>query len=69
MELIYQGFVAEVSDPTVGGTYVTFINTANDLGKVIPRSISLWAIDKLDWKWCGTVRGDEVRTCTKHENS
>lgn len=60
MELIYQGFVAEISDPSVGGTYVTLINTANDLGKVIPRSVSLWAVDKLHWWKCGYIKASEV---------
>lgn len=66
MELIYQGFVAEVSDPTVGGTYVTFINTANDLGKVIPRSVSLWGVEKLNWTKCGYYKVPEVLIAFRH---
>lgn len=45
-------FFARVSDPAVGGTYMTLLNTLSNLGTNWPNTLSLWAIDHLTFKGC-----------------
>ena len=45
-------FYAQISDPLVGGTYMTLLNTINNLGGNWPVSIALWTTDDLTWKEC-----------------
>ena len=45
-------FHARVSDPSIGGTYMTFLNTLTNLGSNWPGVISLWLLDRLTWKQC-----------------
>jgi len=51
-------FAARVSDPAVGGTYMTFINTLSNLGNLWPKSFSLWFVDQITWKQCTPDFGD-----------
>ena len=51
-------FHAKISDPVIGGTYMTLLNTVSNLGGVWPSSLSLWAVDSLTWKKCVGVAGD-----------
>jgi len=51
-------FAARVSDPAVGGTYMTFINTLSNLGNLWPKSFSLWFVDQITWKQCTSDFGD-----------
>eukprot|EP00112_Aurelia_sp_Birch-Aquarium-sp1_P007554 Seg1823.8 transcript_id=Seg1823.8/GoldUCD/mRNA.D3Y31 product="Acetyl-coenzyme A transporter 1" protein_id=Seg1823.8/GoldUCD/D3Y31 len=51
-------FHAKISDPVIGGTYMTLLNTVSNLGGVWPSSLSLWAVDSLTWKKCMGVPGD-----------
>lgn len=45
-------FFARVSDPNVGGTYMTLLNTLCNLGGNWPQTLSLWLIDSLTWRDC-----------------
>ncbi|XP_017487205.1 PREDICTED: acetyl-coenzyme A transporter 1-like [Rhagoletis zephyria] len=45
-------FHAKVSDPTIGGTYMTFLNTICNLGGNWPATVSLWFIDRLTFTSC-----------------
>lgn len=51
-------FHAAVSDPSIGGTYMTLLNTLANLGGNWPSTMSLWLVDKLTMKNCTEV-------CTK----
>lgn len=53
-------FHAAVSDPSIGGTYMTLLNTITNLGGNWPSTTSLWLVDKLTVQSCTQV-------CTKHE--
>lgn len=53
-------FHAKISDPVIGGTYMTLLNTVSNLGGVWPSSLSLWAVDSLTWKTCTGVVGNLV---------
>ena len=43
-------FFARISDPAIGGTYMTFLNTLSNLGNMWPNSFTLWFVDFLTWK-------------------
>ena len=43
-------FFAKVSDPAIGGTYMTFLNTLANIGNLWPTSFSLWFVDQITKK-------------------
>ncbi len=45
-------FSAQVSDPVVGGTYMTLLNTLNNLGGNWPVTVALSVVDRLTWAQC-----------------
>ena len=52
-------FNAQISDPRIGGTYMTLLNTINNLGGNWPVTVVLWLVDNVTWKDCihtGTKR-------------
>lgn len=54
-------FFAKVSDPAVGGTYMTLLNTLCNLGGNWPNTLMLWLTDVLTWRQCSN---DATNTCT-----
>ncbi|KAF0698271.1 Aste57867_11102 [Aphanomyces stellatus] len=57
-------FFAKVSDPTIGGTYMTFLNTISNLGSKWPNSLSLAFVDTLSTKLCSV---DAANACSDHD--
>ncbi|KAF5285553.1 hypothetical protein FQR65_LT13187 [Abscondita terminalis] len=57
-------FFARVSDPIVGGTYMTLLNTLTNLGGNWPATLSLWFVDTLTWKHCAGGTNITDTTCT-----
>lgn len=55
MFVAVMAFFAKISDPAVGGTYMTLLNTVCNLGGNWPTSIVLWLVDVLTWKKCNNV--------------
>lgn len=45
-------FFAQISDPAIGGTYMTLLNTFNNLGSKWPISVCLWLLDMMTTKEC-----------------
>lgn len=45
-------FNARISDPRIGGTYMTLLNTVQNLGGNWPSTLALWMVDFLSWKSC-----------------
>ena len=45
-------FFAKISDPSIGGTYMTLLNTLSNLGFKWPNVVSLWLLPKLTWSSC-----------------
>jgi PAT family acetyl-CoA transporter-like MFS transporter 1 len=45
-------FFAKISDPKIGGTYMTLLNTLHNLGGNWPNTMVLWFIDYITWKSC-----------------
>lgn len=59
MFVAVMAFFAKISDPAVGGTYMTLLNTICNLGGNWPTSIVLWLVDVLTWKKCAIA--DNIR--------
>ncbi|KAI1283168.1 Acetyl-coenzyme A transporter 1 [Halotydeus destructor] len=55
-------FHAKTSDPAIGGTYMTLLNTVTNLGGNWPATLSLWFVQNLDMKNCELT--DKVETCS-----
>lgn len=45
-------FFAKISDPRVGGTYMTLLNTLCNLGSNWPNTFFLWLTEIITWKSC-----------------
>lgn len=75
MYVAVMAFNAKVSDPLIGGTYMTLLNTVSNLGGNWPATVALWLVDPLTRKECvgaqghscGTVAAAEL--CTKEGGS
>ncbi|XP_040168681.1 acetyl-coenzyme A transporter 1 [Anopheles arabiensis] len=52
MFVAVMAFFARISDPAVGGTYMTLLNTLSNLGGNWPTTVVLWLVDYLTWKRC-----------------
>lgn len=52
MFVAVMAFFARVSDPLVGGTYMTLLNTLSNLGSNWPNTLALWAVDPLSVRSC-----------------
>lgn len=56
-------FFARISDPVVGGTYMTLLNTVTNLGGNWPATLSLWMVDPLTWKQCTGITNQTDNFC------
>lgn len=52
MYVACMAFHAKVSDPLIGGTYMTLLNTVTNLGGNWPSTVALWMVDPLTSKQC-----------------
>lgn len=52
-------FYAQISDPKVGGTYMTLLNTLNNLGGNWPVTLMLSIADYVNWKDCLKADGNQ----------
>lgn len=52
MFVAIMAFFAKISDPSVGGTYMTLLNTVSNLGGIWPSTLALWFVDTLTWSGC-----------------
>ncbi|TMW56079.1 hypothetical protein Poli38472_008727 [Pythium oligandrum] len=60
-------FSARISDPAIGGTYMTFLNTVSNLGSKWPSSLSLALVDYLTTREClGGSKHDEILAIGSH---
>ncbi|CAB3993113.1 Acetyl-coenzyme A transporter 1 [Paramuricea clavata] len=67
MFVAIMAFNARVSDPVVGGTYMTLLNTLSNLGGVWTSTTALWFVDVLTWKSCVGANTTHV-TCSSKLN-
>lgn len=52
MNVSAMSFYAKISDPLVGGTYMTLMNTISNLGFSWIKTYFLWLMDVLTWNSC-----------------
>ncbi|XP_063297091.1 acetyl-coenzyme A transporter 1 [Pelobates fuscus] len=57
MFVAIMAFNAKVSDPLIGGTYMTLLNTVSNLGSNWPATVALWCVDHLTSKACIGAEG------------
>ncbi|XP_036392212.1 acetyl-coenzyme A transporter 1 [Megalops cyprinoides] len=57
MYVATMAFHAKVSDPVIGGTYMTLLNTVTNLGGNWPSTLALWLVDPLTVKECQGAAG------------
>lgn len=62
-------FNAAISDPAIGGTYMTLLNTVANLGANWPSTLSLWLVDKLSITNCKEVCSNIAANATNQLNS
>ncbi|XP_017766553.1 PREDICTED: acetyl-coenzyme A transporter 1 isoform X2 [Eufriesea mexicana] len=60
-------FFAKISDPAVGGTYMTLLNTLSNLGGNWPATAALWFVDSLTLRQCSTDPSNDCSTISKRE--
>ncbi len=56
MFVAMMAFFARVSDPAVGGTYMTLLNTLSNLGGNWPATLALWVVDSITLKECAGIK-------------
>jgi hypothetical protein len=66
MYVAVMAFFARVSDPAVGGTYMTLLNTLSNLGGNWPSTLALWMVDSLTYKQC-SAPGLQTNVCVTAE--
>ncbi|KAG9273376.1 acetyl-coenzyme A transporter 1 [Astyanax mexicanus] len=66
MYVACMAFHAKVSDPLIGGTYMTLLNTVTNLGGNWPSTLALWLVDPLTSKEC---QGAVGQTCGSPEEA
>ncbi|XP_060521373.1 acetyl-coenzyme A transporter 1 [Cylas formicarius] len=59
-------FFAKISDSSVGGTYMTLLNTVTNLGGNWPAMLALYFVDPLTWKVCEGGAGLEKNLCSNN---
>ncbi|XP_053566050.1 acetyl-coenzyme A transporter 1 [Bombina bombina] len=75
MFVAVMAFNAKVSDPLIGGTYMTLLNTVSNLGGNWPSTMALWFVDHLTTKECVGAAGqscvnlDATGLCTQFGGS
>ncbi|XP_007887046.1 acetyl-coenzyme A transporter 1 [Callorhinchus milii] len=60
MYVATMAFNAKISDPSIGGTYMTLLNTVSNLGGNWPATVALWLVDPLTVKEC---TGAQEQSC------
>ena len=58
MFVAMMAFFARISDPAVGGTYMTLLNTLSNLGGNWPATLALWVVDSITVKRCAGIGED-----------
>ncbi|RUS82982.1 hypothetical protein EGW08_009267 [Elysia chlorotica] len=59
-------FHAKISDPTIGGTYMTLLNTVANLGGNWPSTVALGIVDYITWKPCSTGGSCDTKILSEH---
>eukprot|EP00871_Galdieria_phlegrea_P001239 jgi/Galph1/2115/GphlegSOOS_G782.1 len=55
-------YFARISDENMGGTYLTLLNTLQNLGGTWPKMLALFLVDQLTWKNCMSETEEGIST-------
>lgn len=66
MHITITALFIKVSDPTVGGTYMTMLNTIDNFGGMWPYSLALWAVEYLTKRDCGPTGSADLLELAKN---
>lgn len=55
MFVAVMSFFVRISDPAVGGTYMTLLNTLANMGTTWPSTLSLYVVDSLTYRACSST--------------
>lgn len=61
-------YFAKISDPSIGGTYMTLLNTMSNLGSLWSSSAALWVLPKLSFSQC-VASGDSNSVLSGHSQA
>ncbi|CAM9562794.1 unnamed protein product [Hapterophycus canaliculatus] len=64
MFVAQMAFFSRVSDPVIGGTYMTLLNTISNVGGRWPNSLSLFMLERLTFSHCVTEGGNLVESAS-----
>ncbi|XP_051873257.1 acetyl-coenzyme A transporter 1 [Pristis pectinata] len=67
MYVAIMAFNAKISDPSIGGTYMTLLNTISNLAGNWPATLALWLVDPLTVKKCLGVPERSCRSAVDSE--
>jgi PAT family acetyl-CoA transporter-like MFS transporter 1 len=56
----FMSFFARIADPSIGGTYMTLLNTITNLGGMWPRPLALWLLPKLSTYECMNANHESI---------
>ena len=60
MGVSMMSFYNKIADPSIGGTYMTLLNTMSNLGSLWPSSVALWLLPKLSFASCIVSSADST---------
>lgn len=66
MRVILNAAFIKISDPAVGGTYMTMLNTLENIGTVYPVTLALWMVERLTWRDSGDGNISQIRMNGTH---
>ncbi|KAH7638666.1 acetyl-coenzyme a transporter 1-like protein [Dermatophagoides farinae] len=69
MYVAIMAFHAKISDPSIGGTYMTLLNTITNLGGNWPTTLALWLIDYISLSYCSIDGSKCTLTTTKNDEN
>lgn len=69
MFVAQMAFFAKVSDPAIGGTYMTLLNTLANIGGTWPQALALWFVELLTFKKCSNEKGIKCSSAAEMEVS
>lgn len=64
MFVAVMSFFVRISDPAVGGTYMTLLNTLANMGTTWPSTLSLYIVDSLTYRACSAPVLNESNACS-----
>ncbi|KAK6618383.1 hypothetical protein RUM44_002835 [Polyplax serrata] len=67
MFVAQMAFFAKVSDPAIGGTYMTLLNTLANIGGTWPQALALWFVELLTFKKCSNEKGIKCSSAAEME--